>query len=47
MPTPNIKRFFPSLQDLVNLDLVPNSLDFLKQAISSLLANSYYKDFPH
>lgn len=38
-------KYYPTLNNLIDLNKFPDELDFVKTAINSILDNIYYKDF--
>ncbi|UMY66134.1 MULTISPECIES: hypothetical protein [unclassified Flavobacterium] len=47
MPTNNVPepRYYPSLQNLITLDDLPDALDFIKTVISDVFSKIHYKDY--
>lgn len=44
-PTIQEPKYYPSLKNLISLDQIPDSVDFIKTALSNLFGKIYYKDF--
>jgi hypothetical protein len=42
---PTVQKYYPSLNNLITLDDIPDSVDFLKSALTSLFSKIHYKDF--
>ena len=42
--TSPIKRFYPKLSEIINVDEMPEALGFIKDAIEQKLESIYYKD---
>ncbi|WP_346986366.1 hypothetical protein [Chryseobacterium sp. POE27] len=45
MPTLPQKPYYPKLSDLITLDNIPSSLDFVKNLAQSIFAKLYYKNY--
>ncbi len=47
MPTNNVPepKYYPSLQNLITLDDLPDALDFIKTVISDVFSKIHYKDY--
>ena len=44
-PTPQIPKYYPALNNLITLDSIPDSLDFVKNISDNLFKKIFYKDF--
>ena len=38
-------KYYPSLKNLITLDAIPDSVDFIKSALTNLFSKIHYKDF--
>lgn len=45
MPTQNTLVYYPSLDDLITADDLPESLSFIKTGLETILSKLYYEDF--
>ncbi|WP_291131744.1 hypothetical protein [Flavobacterium sp. UBA7682] len=45
MPTPPVQKYYPSISNLITLDSLPESVDFLKTILVDTFRKIHYKDF--